>query len=47
MDDKELLIEAVELIKYFTTRVEEGSIRSKKTYTKYKNFLAKYDQANT
>ena len=35
------LDEAVELIQYFVIRVEEGSIRSKKTYDKYKTFLDK------
>ena len=32
--------EAVELLEYFTDRVEEGSIRSRATYEKYKSFLA-------
>lgn len=35
------LDEAVKLIQYFVNRVEEGSIRSKKTYAKYKEFLDK------
>jgi len=30
---------AIELLEYFTKRVEEGSIRSKTTYNKYKEFL--------
>lgn len=38
---KQELDEAVELIQYFVTRVEDGSIRSKKTYAKYKIFLDK------
>ena len=38
---KEQLKESVELIQYFVNRVEEGSIRSKKTYAKYKAFLDK------
>lgn len=37
----ELLNEAIELLQYFVTRVEEGSIRSKTTYGKYKIFLEK------
>ena len=48
MEDKEiikkqgeLLSEAIELLKYFTDRVEIGSIRSKTTYKKYKDFLDK------
>lgn len=32
------LLEAIELIKYFVKRVEEGSIRSKTTYKNIKNF---------
>lgn len=31
---------AIELIKYFVDRVEAGTIRSKTTYAKYKEFLA-------
>ena len=37
---KKRLAEAVELLEYFTDRVEEGSIRSRTTYEKYKSFLA-------
>lgn len=33
--------EALELLQYFVTRVEEGTIRSKVTYEKYKTFLNK------
>ena len=33
--------EAIELIEYFVNRVEEGTIRSKITYGKYKTFLEK------
>ena len=38
---KKQLNEAIDLIEYFVKRVEEGSIKSKTTYTKYKNFLNK------
>jgi len=31
--------EALEVIEYFVKRVEEGTIRSKVTYSKYKEFL--------
>jgi len=41
--EEELLMEAVELIQYFVKRVEEGSIRSKTTYKKYKDFLNEYE----
>ena len=49
MDDSadqgtELFSEAVELIEYFVNRVEEGTIRSSKTYTKYKDFLSKIEK---
>ena len=30
-------------LKYFTNRVEEGSIRSKTTYEMFKNLLEKYE----
>lgn len=36
--------EAVELLKYFVQRVEEGSIRSNTTYAKYKDFLTKLEE---
>ncbi len=36
--------EAIELIKYLVDRVEEGTIRSKVTYSKYKNFLQSLQQ---
>ena len=42
-EEELLLQEAVELIKYFVKRVEEGSIKSKVTYKKYKDFLIKYE----
>lgn len=42
--ETELLIEAVELIKYFVNRVEAGTIRSVRTYDKFKNFLKKVDK---
>ena len=41
--EEELLAEAVNLIQYFVNRVEEGSIRSKVTYEKYKQFLRNYE----
>lgn len=34
-------LEALELLQYFVQRVEAGTIRSKTTYEKYKNFLDK------
>lgn len=37
-------MEAVELIEYFVDRVEAGTIRSTKTYTKYKEFLSRINQ---
>ena len=37
---EQLFEEALQLIQYFTDRVEEGTIRSKTTYKKYKDFLA-------
>jgi hypothetical protein len=42
-EEELLLQEAVELIQYFIKRVEEGTIRSKTTYGKYKEFLKKYE----
>ena len=39
--EKEILKEALELLQYFVTRVEEGTIRSRVTYKKYKTFLDK------
>ncbi len=39
------LEEVLENIKYFTDRVEAGTIRSKPTYAIYKNILAKYNKA--
>ena len=38
---KEQLKEALELLQYFVTRVEAGTIRSQTTYNKYKTFLDK------
>ena len=38
---EDLLDEAIQLIKYFLDRVEDGSIRSKTTYRKYKDFMDK------
>ena len=43
---KKQLNEAIDLIEYFVKRVEEGSIRSKTTYTMYKDFLTKLKQEN-
>jgi len=37
--DEERLLEALELLQYFVDRVEAGTIRSKTTYKKYKDFL--------
>ncbi len=37
------LLEAIELLQYFTNKVEEGNIRSKKTYNKYKEFLKEFE----
>ena len=45
--EEKLFIEAIELIRYFVKRVEEGSIRSKTTYVKYKQFLEKVDKYGT
>ena len=39
MTSERKLKRAVELIKYFVQRVEEGSIRSRTTYNMYKSFL--------
>ncbi|HCT86241.1 MAG TPA: hypothetical protein DF296_13700 [Candidatus Margulisbacteria bacterium] len=36
--------EAIELIQYFTNRVENGTIRSRTTYGKYKDFLNRIKQ---
>ena len=36
---EETTAEAIYLIRYFTDRVEAGTIRSKKTYTQFKLFL--------
>ena len=36
--------EAIELIQYFTNRVENGTIRSRITYGKYKDFLNRIKQ---
>ena len=36
--------EAVKLLQYFVDRVEAGTIRSKTTYAKYKEFLDMYSQ---
>ncbi len=41
---KESLKEVLENIKYFTDRVEAGTIHSRKTYAIYKNLLAKYEK---
>lgn len=41
--DESLFPEAVELIRYFVNRVEDGSIRSNTTYKKYKDFLDKLE----
>lgn len=38
-DDEERLTEALNLLQYFVDRVEAGTIRSKTTYKKYKDFL--------
>ena len=38
---EDLLDEAIQLIKYFLDRVADGSIRSKTTYRKYKDFMDK------
>ena len=40
------LKEVLENIKYFTDRVEAGTIRSRKTYAIYKNLLAKYEKVS-
>ena len=40
----EIKTEAIDLIRYFVKRVEEGSIRSVTTYRKYKEFLEKVDK---
>ena len=37
--DEERLLEALDLLQYFVDRVEAGTIRSKTTYKKYKDFL--------
>lgn len=48
MYEKEMMKESPEMaelldaLEYFTKRVEEGSIKSKTTYTKYKEILNKY-----
>ena|SRR3990167_622868 len=39
--------EAIDLIEYFVKRVDEGSIRSKTTYAKYKEFLSKINHERT
>ena len=38
---EEITEEAIGLLEYFVNRVENGTIRSRTTYAKYKNFLAK------
>jgi len=42
--DLEQYLEALDLLQYFVDRVEAGTIRSKTTYKKYKDFL---DNINT
>lgn len=39
MNTQKKLEEALELLKYFTDRVEAGTIRSVTTYGKYKEFI--------
>ncbi len=43
---KKSLKEVLENIKYFTDRVEAGTILSRKTYAIYKNLLAKYEKVS-
>jgi len=40
----EIIEEATELIQYFVDRVEAGTIRSRTTYKKYKDFLDKINK---
>jgi len=45
MDERDLVKayeEMRELLQYFVDRVEEGTIRSKRTYSKYTRALEKY-----
>lgn len=39
------LREALDLLEYFTNRVEAGTIRSKTTYAMYTNFISKFKEA--